>query len=92
MLACFSGLMVWQQTISQPQEVRKTSSAPVVNESIASQKLSDEPLEALSPLSYLALREESLTQRHPPWRVISSETRQMPILSVGSYVLPEWQR
>ncbi len=92
MVACLSGLMVWQQTINRPQEARATSLAPVVQELIAAQKMNVEPVEELSPLSYLALREESLTQKHPSLRAIYSDTKPMPILSAGSYVLPEWQR
>jgi len=92
-VACLSGLMVWQQSIStRPYEARATALGPVVQESIASQKMAAEPVEELSPLSYLALREESLTQKHPALRVFSDNTRQMPVLSAGSYVLPEWQR
>ncbi len=32
MVACLSGLMVWQQTINRPQEARATSLAPVVQD------------------------------------------------------------
>ena len=84
--------MVWQQSINRPHEARATSLAPVVQELIASQKMSVEPEETLSPLSYLALREESLTQKRPVLPVVYSDTKPMPILSAGSYVLPEWQR
>jgi cytoskeletal protein RodZ len=93
MVACLSGLMVWQQSISnRPQEARATSLAPVVQESITLQKMPAEPDETLSPLSYLALREESLTQKRPALPAIYSDTKPMPMLSAGSYVLPEWQR
>jgi cytoskeletal protein RodZ len=93
MVTCLSGWMVWQQSISnRPQEARATSLAPVVEESIASQKMTVEPVEAFSPLSYLALREGSLTQKHPVLQTINSDTKPMPILSAGSYLLPDWQR
>ncbi len=93
MVACLSGWMVWQQSIiNRPQEARATSLTPVAQELIASQKMNVEPVEELSPLSYLALREESLTQKHRALPAIYSDMKPMPMLSAGSYVLPEWQR
>src|SRR4051812_21923825 len=64
LLAGISSLMVWQQPLRQQQETL-AASTPVLQETIASLKPTNEPDESLLPFSYLALREESLTQKHP---------------------------
>lgn len=92
LLAGVTGIMAWQQSTPQLQAAVATSTTPVPQESIPLPKFTSEPPEPLSPFSYLALREESLTQKYPVLRTTSSDTRPMPILSAGSYVLPEWQR
>ncbi len=92
MVTCLSGLMALQQLANRPKETRATSLALVEQESIALQKTGAEPVEELSPLSYLAMRNENLTQKHPVLHTINSDTKPMPILSAGSYVLPDWQR
>jgi hypothetical protein len=90
LLAGFNSLMVWQQSMPHTQEA--LAPTPVQQETIASLKLTNEPEEVLLPFSYLALREESLTQKHPVLHIFSGDIKPMPILSAGSYVLPEWQR
>lgn len=92
LLAGVTASMSWHQSMPQHQVALSTSPASVPHETIALPKFANEPPEVLSPFSYLALREESLTQKHRVLPAISSDTKPMPILTAGSYVLPEWQR
>lgn len=92
MLACITALMAWQQSQSHHPIALATSIAHEPQKPLPSTTVSNEPSETLPPFSYLALREESLTQKRSAHRMISDESKPMPILSAGSYVLPEWQR
>jgi len=92
LLASVTGFIAWQPSLPQHQEARATSTTPAPQDTIALPNFTNETPEPLSPFSYLALREESLTQKHPVLRTIGSDAKPMPILSAGSYILPEWQR
>ncbi|MFT3879990.1 MAG: hypothetical protein QM703_10065 [Gemmatales bacterium] len=92
LLAVVTGIMAWHQSTAQHQAAVATFTTSVPQESTPLPKFTNDTPDPLSPFSYLALREESLTQKHPVLRTTSSDTKPMPILSAGSYVLPEWQR
>jgi len=92
LLACVTGLIAWQQSQPHHQVRASTSTTSVPQEVIPSTTIRNEPPETLPPFSYLALRHESLIEKHSALPTISGNTKPMPILSAGSYVLPDWQR
>jgi hypothetical protein len=91
LLAGTCALLYLQQSMNHRQQAQRPAVDPAALATNHVQKSIPEVVEAVSPLSYLALREGGLN-KNPVLPSISDDVKPMPILSAGSYVLPEWQR
>lgn len=91
LLAVSTGFLYWHQFANIHEQAK--SVVPTRPETVASPVAQREPVESISPLSYLAMRNEDFGYQRVAMRSSTiEETKPMPILSAGSYVLPEWQR
>ncbi len=91
LLACFCTVLYWQQPANMSQQMPASVPIQPAEVHIVKQP-SPEVLDPPSALSYLTLREESLSMKPPAVRTVSMDTKPAHILTAGSYIQPDWQR
>lgn len=92
LLAASTSFLYWQQSPNITQQAETRPSATVIELAKTPPQNAVEPAGQASPVSYLALREESMSMRLPVPRPVGNDRGSTPILSAASYTLPDWQR